>query len=150
MEVVATQYQECIKWHSLYCVVSLKWLILCLWLSPPPKKKVCVLKMGASNSKSPRKALPGLASAICPSLNQSLWTVIVHNHCGQQCCCWPGLTSVPTTRAPLWPMKSPKRKHGCYEGRGTLGRQKMWEVHSRVWSFSPSQACFSSVFFVSF
>lgn len=67
----------------------------------PPKKKVCVLKMGASNSKSPRKALPGLASAICPSLNQSLWTVIVHNHCGQQCCCWPGLTSVPTTRAPL-------------------------------------------------
>lgn len=35
--------------------------------------------MGASNSKSPRKALPGLASAICPSLNQSLWTVIVRN-----------------------------------------------------------------------
>lgn len=47
--------------------------------APPPPKKMSFLKMGASNSKSPRKALPGLASAICPSLNQSLWTVIVRN-----------------------------------------------------------------------
>ena len=100
-----------------------------MWLSPP--KNVCFKKMGASNSKSPRKALPHLARAICPSLNQSLWTTVLLLARSYFCAHHQG----PTLTTGLLVEKKwnpPLKKHGCYKGSGTLGRQKMWEARSLV------------------